>query len=501
MSGPSFTDLSKEAAIAGSIAVGTFELIPTAALIPVDAFADPRWHVIYAAAIELRSQISNQIICAESVTDFIAFHDLERDLQRAIDSANTINWRRWPEFADTSLAFAATTRPLEYCLHELAYLYCKRQAANIGGLLVDNAMDIPAAIGRLQTLNQSNGAHPGRPLVAFADVPPDPAKTLLGNRFLCREGGMLFVGPSGIGKTAASVQQDLLWSIGQPAFGIMPARALKILTIQAEDDDGDLSEIVTGIKAYLEFSADQIKLSSQNCVYVCEKSVTSTAFLEQIVAPLLFKYQPDILRINPLQAYLGGDLKEPAITAAFLRNGLNPLLVTHQCGVILVHHTPKTNFRNTEEWKASDWMYAGAGAADITNWARAALVIDPTDQPHVFRFIAAKRGSRIGWANDEGDSIVIRHFNHSQSGSIFWQQTDETQIPDQPRKASGQFQNKFEPNDIIKLLSAIDGLSVKTIRSHASEELGMSKATFFRLWNVLKSSGKISQHDSKWFRS
>jgi hypothetical protein len=501
MSGPSFTDIQKEAAVCGAIAIGGFELIPVELLIPPEAFVDPKWRIVYAAACALRSQISDQIVCAESVSDFIAWHDLEKEFQRAVDSTGTTHWRKWPEFADTSQAYAPELLGIKYSLKELNRLYLERQSDNLGDQAKERIISWPDAAAKIAALHQFNGIHPGRALVAFADVPPDPAKTLLGNRFLCREGGMLFVGPSGIGKTAASVQQDLLWSIGQPAFGIMPAKALKILTIQAEDDDGDLSEIVTGIKAYLEFSADQIKLSSQNCVYVCEKSVIGIAFLEQIVAPLLLKYQPDILRINPLQAYVGGDLKEPAITAAFLRNRLNPLLLTHQCGAILVHHTPKTNFRNTEEWKASDWMYAGAGAADITNWARAALVIDPTDQPHIFRFIAAKRGSRIGWANDEGDSIVIRHFSHSQSGSIFWQQTDETQIPDQPRKASGQFQNKFQPDDIIKLLSAIDGFAVKTIRSHASEELGMSKATFFRLWDVLKSSGKISQRDSKWFRS
>jgi hypothetical protein len=85
-----------------------------------------------------------------------------------------------------------------------------------------------------------------RPLIDFGDTPPDPEKTLLGDRFLCREGGMLFVGPSGIGKTSAGVQQDLLWSMGLPAFGIIPAGPLKILTIQAEDDDGHLSEMGFG---------------------------------------------------------------------------------------------------------------------------------------------------------------------------------------------------------------------------------------------------------------
>jgi len=502
MSGPSFTDLSKEAAIAGTIAAGTFELIPQASLISPEAFADPRWSLIYGAACSLRSRISDQIICTESINDHIAFHGLDRELQRAIDSTGTKHWRKWPEQTDTSQAYGPTTRPLEYSLSELARLYRIRLGRQIGARLVEGVEgDFSTVISDLQALNQNNGAHPGRALVAFADVPPDPEKTLLGNRFLCREGGMLFVGPSGIGKTAASVQQDLLWSVGAPAFGIMPARPLKILTIQAEDDDGDLSEIVTGIKAYLEFSAGQVSLSSQNCIYVCEKSVTGAAFLEQVVMPLLLKYKPDILRINPLQAYVGGDLKEPAITAAFLRNALNPLLLTHQCGAILVHHTPKTNFRNTEEWKASDWMYAGAGAADITNWARAALVIDPTDQPHIFRFIAAKRGSRIGWANEEGDTVAIRHFSHSQSGSIFWQLTEEDQIPDQPRKTAGQFQTQFQPDDVLKFLSAIEPLKIARIRSSAMNELGISRATFYRLWDRLKTTHKITEHNDRWIRA
>src|SRR6267142_2433460 len=160
MSGPSFTDLSKEAAIAGSIAAGTFELIPQASLISPEAFADPRWSLIYSAACSLRCKISDQIICAESISDHIAFHGLDRELQLAIDSTKSIEWRKWPDFTDMSLAFAPTTRPLEYCLHELGYLYSKRKAAHIGTLLLDNTMDVESAIAGLQALNSTNGTLP-----------------------------------------------------------------------------------------------------------------------------------------------------------------------------------------------------------------------------------------------------------------------------------------------------------------------------------------------------
>jgi AAA domain len=278
-----------------------------------------------------------------------------------------------------------------------------------------------------------------RPLIDFADMRPDPSKTLLGARFLCVEGGLLFVGPSGIGKTSASIQQDLLWSVGKPAFGIVPAGPLKILTIQAEDDEGDLSEIVAGVKDGLQLSPQQCQQSRENCFYIKEKSHTGIWFLKTVVKPLLEKYRPSLLRINPLQAYLGGDVKDTSLTANFLRTTLNPLLAEFQCGCVIVHHTPKVTFRDTKDWKASDWMYAGAGTADITNWCRAALVIDPTISPSIFRFIAAKRASRIGWRNEAtGDSEFIRHFAHADNGTIFWRAASAEEVKEAQAKKGDQ---------------------------------------------------------------
>jgi hypothetical protein len=125
-------DPQKESALAGSIAAGSFELIPKPSLVPAEAFTDPRWRIVYSAACRLRAVISATVVCAESVSDYVAFNNLDRELQTAVDSTRTISWRKWPEFADTSLAFGPTTRPLEYCLQEIGLLYSKRRAAQIG---------------------------------------------------------------------------------------------------------------------------------------------------------------------------------------------------------------------------------------------------------------------------------------------------------------------------------------------------------------------------------
>src|SRR4030095_14922674 len=162
----------------------------------------------------------------ESVSDFIAFHDLDRELQRAIDSANTINWRRWPEFADTSLAFAATTRPLEYCLHELAYLYCKRQAANIGSLLADNAMDVESAIAGLQPLNSANGSTLPITIkaVMLCEKPPvNPPELIHG--ILHQGAKMAFGGGSKSFKTWTLLEMAISIATGTPWFGFQTTKS------------------------------------------------------------------------------------------------------------------------------------------------------------------------------------------------------------------------------------------------------------------------------------
>jgi hypothetical protein len=47
-------------------------------------------------------------------------------------------------------------------------------------------------------------------------------------------------------------------------------------------------------------------------------------------------------------------------------------------------------------------------------------MIDPTHDGRVFRFIAAKRGGRIGWCDEEGEKIFGRYFCHERGGSICW---------------------------------------------------------------------------------
>jgi AAA domain len=306
--------------------------------------------------------------------------------------------------------------------------------------LPDSATEAPPTEAPPTEAPPTEAPPPLTPLMDISAGEPDPRKTVLGDRFLCIGGGMLFVGPSGIGKSSASVQQDILWSLGRPAFGIRPARPLRILTIQAENDAEDLAEMRDGVCRGLGLTAADRQLVRERVFYETEQARTGAEFLAY-ADKRLAQGQFDLLRIDPFLAYLGGDVNNAEQTAAFLRNGLNPILTRHAVACILNHHTPKVTNRDTSNWRGSDWMYSGAGSADITNWTRAALVIDPTHAPGVFKFIAAKRGNRIGWVNEDGERETLRHFCHASDG-LYWREATDGDIEAVEAAAQAKKQGK-----------------------------------------------------------
>jgi replicative DNA helicase len=344
----------------------------------------------------------------------------------------------------------------------------------------------------------------GSPLRSIMEIEggePDDSKTVLGERFLCVGGGMLFVGPSGVGKSSASAQQDILWALGRPAFGIAPQRPLKILTIQAENDDEDLAEMRDGVCRGLNLTEEDRKLVGERLFYETECSRTGSDFLRYVESRL--RLAPfDLLRLDPFQAFNEGDVKEEKITKAFLRGGLNPLLKKYRCACIINHHTPKTTGRDTSMWRGSDWGYAGAGNADMTNWSRAIMVIDPTHADHVFQFIAAKRGGRIGWYGDDCMRQKSRFYCHGSDG-LYWREAtvdDFNQVVEREaeKKATtkGTLRNYgIRKNDQTSRAKAEIGRffsrGAQKTRHNVAEASKIKDRTFDRYWSSLKESGLI----------
>lgn len=315
--------------------------------------------------------------------------------------------------------------------------------------------------------------------IEFAERELSAEQTLLGDRFLCRGGGLFIVAPSGHGKSVLAIQSTILWSCGKTAFGIRPAQPLQILVIQAEDDDGDVKEMCASSINGLGLTEGEKELVKKNAHIEFVNDLTSAGFIEALKG-FLEQRPVDLVMINPYTAYLGADIKDDAANSRFLRNQLNPLLKAHGVGVLIIHHTPKTNHNPTENFSISDWSYRGAGAAVLTNWARAYIVIDPCkDALGVYRFIAAKRGKRTGWPTTE------RYFAHStEPGQLLWREANRDQI------ALAKEESKKDESDLLTLIPQMDPISQESLIKKA-KQIGIGRDKTIRFTKILLDQGEI----------
>ena len=248
---------------------------------------------------------------------------------------------------------------------------------------------------------------------------------LLKNRFLCRGAGLLMVGPTGIGKSSLSMQMMISWALGRPLFGIEPARPIKSLLIQAENDDGDLAEMRDGVFSGLNVSDADRELACSRIFVVQENTRTSEEFFNETVRPMLEAIKPDLVWIDPALAYLGGENNSQQAVGAFLRNQLNPLLTEFNCAAVVIHHTNKP-YSGQDKRGPLDFAYLGGGSAEWANWSRAILTLQKTDAANVFELRAAKRGNRLGWKEADGTTVAYNRFiaHNKEPGTICWLDVD-----------------------------------------------------------------------------
>ncbi len=361
--------------------------------------------------------------------------------------------------------------------------------AVIGKGSIGLPMTVPAGNGSSGIPLSLEGFVPvARSLSEFKNYQADDPSELLKFRFLCKTGGLLLVGPTGIGKSSFAMQCMISWALGKDAFGITPSRRLKSLLIQAENDDGDIAEMRDGVAAGLKLSAeDQTQAMSR--IFVCqENSKTSAAFFQEVVRPLLKAHQPDLLWIDPALAVLGGEANAQKDVGAFLRNQLNPLLHEFGCGAVIVHHTNKpTTGLDKKSFNVSDMAYSGAGSAEWANWARAVLAIKGTGVPNVYELWAGKRGSRIGWKHPDNVTKAYSKFiAHSmEPGVICWHSSEAPLESAQ----SGVGKTKF---DVLKHVPPTNAINKKILISKC-QNAGIGKDRARSLIDELIADGELKE--------
>jgi hypothetical protein len=328
-----------------------------------------------------------------------------------------------------------------------------------------------------------------RPLADLQRRIADDESELIRTGFLCRGGGLLLVGPTGVGKSSFAMQLALSFALGRSCFGIEPTRPLRTLVIQAENDDGDVAEMRDGVLAGLQLGPEDREAACRAVHILSEDATTGLEFVAKVVRTAVMDTKPDLLQIDPALAFVGGESNSQKDVGGFLRNGLNPVIHEAGCGLILIHHSNKPP-SGTEKatWSGSDLAYLGAGSAEWCNWARCVLALRGVGSNSVFELIGAKRGGRLRWRDAEGQptyKLTIAH--HREPGVICWREADLTEMP-----SKGGRPKEHSPEKLASLLTH-GGLSSKEWQAQARDEHGIKERRFFELKAELMASKRVLQ--------
>jgi AAA domain/DnaB-like helicase N terminal domain len=314
---------------------------------------------------------------------------------------------------------------------------------------------------------------------------------LIGKRYIVRGGSSLWAGGSGYGKSSLILQLAVYWGCGVPCFGLRPVRPLKSLIIQAENNAGDMGEQLQGVFAGISKIGD---LDIDRCRELIERNViirrtlkTGLHFLA-LLDELLEVDKPDMAWSDPLFAFAGCDLTNQKDTTRFLRDGLFPIADKRGVAMNVVHHVSKPargDSKDKSEMADVDYQYLGFGSSEIQNSFRAVNTLLPIAKTGIFKLVLSKRGERAGATDPEGKWTRTLHLTHSTEG-ICWLQTDP---PEKPNKGAGRL--KYTPDHILDEMSIAHGVKAGIFQERLESEIGMSSATFYRIWDGLKKNSKI----------
>lgn len=331
------------------------------------------------------------------------------------------------------------------------------------------------------------------PLQSFKDfaLPADGDKSiLLGHRYLNRGDGMVMVGTSGIGKSSMSIQMATLWALGRSAVGIPSNGPLRSLIVQSEDSDGDIAEMWTSMSHALKLSLKQTGEVFERVKIVNERVLRGDRFVASL-AKMIELHKPDLVWINPLQAFMDGDPTDSQDLGKFLREGLNGLN-NGRFGYVIVHHTTKpATGKDRAERQWHEVMYDMAGGAEIINWARAIVSIRPTATEGQFNLVLAKRGRRAGVTRsvDQGagtrqEIITTVPLKHAEGKIenvpgrsqplpvIFWEEREPDAAPEREKSNSGR-PPKFEFSDYQNVFPPRNSTGMELSALHRSLETNL----------------------------
>jgi regulatory protein RepA len=303
----------------------------------------------------------------------------------------------------------------------------------------------------------------------------DPTE-LIQHRFLYRGGICVFSSLTGQGKSSFSMGWGISLAAGDDFFSMRighcyRGEGLRVIFIQAENDEADMAEQRDGATSV--FSQETLQAADKNLSFVQMPDAASGEFIARLDAHIE-DFQADVVFIDPVLSFLGGDNGAQKDVSLFLRNMLLPVLIKHGCAAIIIHHYNKPN-KDRPEMGA----YSMSGAAEWANAARCCIALEPMAES-VFKIVATKRGKRLGWRDADDYITTVQHIAHhggeDENGNpiIAWRYATEDEI--QSATATKGRPSKVSEADIVEALREKHpaALKQKDIVKKLGEKLGVS---------------------------
>jgi RecA-family ATPase len=243
-------------------------------------------------------------------------------------------------------------------------------------------------------------------------------------RWLCKGYAIQIVGFAGTGKSTLCMQMCTHWALGLHLFGLQPVRPLRILLVNAENDFGDMAEMWNG--STRDFTLGEKARLKEQLTIVRNTKARGAAFVEAL-ENLINRHKPDVVVVDPLLAFVDFEIADQALTSAFLRGMILPLLQRTGVALVYYHHTNKpVAGLDLDSMPPQQLAYLGAGAAEWCNFARDSGFLfrakaEDGEEAATFRFGFSKRQSRTGLRNSDGKFVPYVKLSHSpHPGTLRW---------------------------------------------------------------------------------
>ena len=138
---------------------------------------------------------------------------------------------------------------------------------------------------------------PLRSISQLRCINEDDPSYLLRNRLLRRGEIAALVGNAGLGKSTTATQMSMMWSVGLSVLGLQPLNPMRIVMVQGENDEAEMSMLTRGIRNSLNWDSDRLDMLEANFLMA---EVHSGENLMEMLEYYCRQHSPDLVILDPL---------------------------------------------------------------------------------------------------------------------------------------------------------------------------------------------------------